>query len=532
MVPSRAENSRWGQSFPWLIAAALVVAGSGFIALWLNTTASNTDRDTLNRGADAVQSAVEEQVRILELAGTGSASIISQRLGEIDVSALIGQIDITVLRSLTAMVVYPIGPDGIEPGEFFRLGLMDNPVFPIPVISATRAELESIRTAGEAFLSAPFTTTDIERHEYVVAMPIEVEDGLQLIGVVFRPDRMLASAVEAAGESQYAVDVIDARHGDMLIVSHGDPTSDLVTRRSPDGLRGALDLIVRPGQDFALAASPWITAIVIGTGLMIALLLVWMGKMAGARQNELAERLRLAHELNESKDRFLATVSHELRTPLTVVLGVAEEIGPKWDSFDDNDRQELIGMMTDQAAEAANIVEDLLVAARSDPSRLRLAMEDTHLQSHIEYALASLPAGERHRVSNSAGDHAIYADTTRLRQILRNLLENAIRYGGRDITIECQPVGSRLLIFVSDDGDSLASADIDRIFEPYEQSIEASAESPSGVGIGLYVSRLLARLMGGDLDCMRENGLTRFRLAVTMTEPHVVERKPELLSTS
>ena len=84
--------------------------------------------------------------------------------------------------------------------------------------------------------------------------------------------------------------------------------------------------------------------------------------MAKARSESLAERLRLAQDLNESKDRFLATVSHELRTPLTVVLGVAAEIGPNWEQYADSERTELMTMMIEQAVEAANIVEDLLVA--------------------------------------------------------------------------------------------------------------------------------------------------------------------------
>ena len=285
--------------------------------------------------------------------------------------------------------------------------------------------------------------------------------------------------------------------------------------------------MVRPGEDFAFAASPWITTVVVGTGIVIALLLVWMGQMARARADELAERLRLANELNESKDRFLAAVSHELRTPLTVVLGVAEEIGPNWHRFDDTDRQELMTMMTEQAAEAANIVEDLLVAARSDPTRLRLAMENTRLQSHVEYALASLPDEGRRRVTTFTHDHPVFADTTRLRQILRNLLENAVRYGGDEITVECELNDNRLQVFVSDNGNNVAADDINRIFEPYEQSAEATAESPSGVGIGLYVSRLLARLMNGDLECVRENGLTRFRLTLAITEPLTDVREPE-----
>ena len=118
----------------------------------------------------------------------------------------------------------------------------------------------------------------------------------------------------------------------------------------------------------------------------------------------------------------------------------------------------------------------------------------------------------------------MFTDTTRLRQILRNLLENAVRYGGEKISIDCELAGNTLLVTVADNGDNLGDSDLSRIFEPYEQSDQSDDESPSGVGIGLYVSRLLARLMGGDLECVREDGMTKFLLTLTITEPGRVAR--------
>jgi len=528
----RAPSSAWGQSVPWFTAALLVLLGSGLIAFWLNSTAANADRDTLNRGADAVQSAVEEQVRILELAGTGAASLFGQELDDISLTAMAGQIDITVLRSLLAVVTYPVDSGGVGEGEFLDLGLVDHIGFPVPTVAATKEEIDGYVSSGNVFFSAPFSSSDPSRLDYVVAMPVVFEGGLSLVGVVFRPDRMLAAAVAAAGESQYAVDAIDMRHDGQVIVSQGEPSSDLAARRSPDGVATALELVVRPGVDFPFAASPWLTPTVLLVGLVIALLLVWMGHMARARARDLADRLRFAQELNESKDRFLATVSHELRTPLTVVMGVATEIGPRWDTYADSDRQDLMKMMAEQAVEAANIVEDLLVAARSDPSRLRLAIESTDLKSHVEYAIASLPEEGRHRVIAVVDACTVSADTTRLRQILRNLLENAVRYGGDVITLDTRKTDVGVEIVVSDDGGNLAPEDSDRIFEPYERSGESVLEAPAGIGIGLYISRLLARLMNGELDCVCEDGYTRFRLtlprAVSDPAPQVVDPEPAL----
>jgi signal transduction histidine kinase len=510
-----------GQGLSWFVAASIVVAASGLVAYWMHDTAHNVDRDTLNRGADAITANIEDQVRILSLAGTGTRSLVGQSIDDIDLAQLTSSIDTSVLTSLLAVVSYPVTSDGATEGRFIDLDFMPLD-FDVPQIEITFAEVETLLESGDAFLSSPITTTDPQRLDYVVALPFETEDGVQLIGVVFRLDRMLRSAVVSAGGDQYAVEVIDPRNGNQTVAEVGTISNGLAAPRSPEGLDNQLQIVVYPGSGFPFTESMWIYWLVVASGLIVALLLMWMARMAKARADELAERLRLAQELNASKDRFLATVSHELRTPLTVVLGVASELGFNWTQFPDGDREDLLLMLAEQATEAANIVEDLLVAARSDPSQLRLALEVTGLSAHVDYALASLPAGSRSRISClDLGDHVV-ADTTRLRQILRNLLENAVKYGGPNISVTSRLIGDRVEISVSDDGTALGHDDVGRIFEPYEQSHEVTVESPTGVGIGLYVSRLLARLMNGDLDCVREDGVTRFRLTVPAAAQPVV----------
>lgn len=510
-----------GQSRPWFAAALLVMVGSVLVAAWLNATAENVDRDTLDRGADAIAANIEEQIQILELAGTGAQSLLGQSFVQLDLSQLVSQIDISVLRSLLAVATYPISEVGTGAGEFVRLEMVTID-FDVPLVALSRQEVDELLESGGAFFSAPIATSDPARLDYMVAVPVATEEGPQMVGVVFRPDTLLRVSVEGAGEGQYSAELVDIRYEDLVVATVGERGSNLKSRRSPDGAAVALAVVVRPGPDFPFAQSAWVPGLAIATGLLIALLLVWMARLVRARAAELEERLRLAQELNESKDRFLATVSHELRTPLTVVLGVASEVGPNWEALPMEDRLDLLAMMSEQAHEASNIVEDLLVAARSDPSQLRLAIEATDLRPHLEYAVASLPKPERHRIKWSGGGQVVEADTTRLRQIVRNLLENAVRYGGPEIEVRSWREEAQVWLTVSDNGVGLASKDLERIFEPYERSEHAEAESPSGVGIGLYVSRMLARLMGGDLDCLRPRGHTVFRLrlpAAVAAEP-------------
>ncbi|MDJ0925909.1 MAG: HAMP domain-containing sensor histidine kinase, partial [Acidimicrobiia bacterium] len=427
MASQRAFVGTAGQSILWFVAALLVVSGSVLVASWLSSTSNKVDRATLDRGADAMSANIEEQIRLLELAGTGAQSLVGQPTGQLDITGLVSQIDTSVFQALLGVVSYPVTDAGVLEGKHVDLDLTPFD-FAVPQIEVTLEEVEELSGTGHAFFSRPLMTTDPDRFDYVVAIPVELGEDTQLVGVVFRPDKVLDAAVEGTGEGQYAAELVDRRHGDLVVASNGQPAADLESRRSPDGTSGYLDILVRPGTDFPFSQSGWIPALVIAGGILIALLLIWVGRISQARAADLAERLRLAQELNESKDRFLATVSHELRTPLTVVLGVAAEVGPNWEQLVEADRQDLLAMMSEQAHEASNIVEDLLVAAHSDPSRLRLALERTPLQPHLEYALASLPVETLSRIRWTGSEQIVTADRTRLRQILRNLLENAVKY--------------------------------------------------------------------------------------------------------
>ena len=298
MVTRRAVNSSVGQALPWLVAAFLVLAASVLIAGWLNNTAENADQDTLDRGADAVQSNVEEQVRILELAGTGTLSLAGQSVEDLDLARMVSAIDITILTPLLDVVQYPVDENGVGEGEAILPELQsgyDLVGVEFPALDLTFEEFERLAARGQAFFSPPFATNDPDRLDYFVAIPVSDELGHHLVGVVFRPDRMVAAAAQAAGENQYAVDVIDTRFDDQLVVSIGEATRSLEAHRSPEGIETALELVVRPAEEFRFAQSPWVGGLVVGTGVLVAMLLVWMGKMAKSRSEELTERLRLAH---------------------------------------------------------------------------------------------------------------------------------------------------------------------------------------------------------------------------------------------
>lgn len=239
---------------------------------------------------------------------------------------------------------------------------------------------------------------------------------------------------------------------------------------------------------------------------------------------DLTDRKRAEQSLEEllrSKDEFVASVSHELRTPLTVVHGLAAELRDLWPTFTPEETTELVGLVVDQSAEVAHLVEDLLVAARSDAGTLSVEVMNIGVREQIERVIDSLGSPFRGDVRWDGDDAVVVADPTRFRQIVRNLLTNAVRYGGAQVGIAISPGSQVTSVQVVDDGEGVPPAERDRIFDPYASAHDGRGR-PAAVGLGLTVSRQLARLMGGDLVYRFENGLSIFELTLPTAEVSAV----------
>jgi len=215
-------------------------------------------------------------------------------------------------------------------------------------------------------------------------------------------------------------------------------------------------------------------------------------------------------EARKAKDEFLATVSHELRNPIAVVVGLGEELAANYDTFSDEDRRDTANLIARQAEDASWLIEDLLVAYRDDVSRVSVAPQVFDVVKQTERVLEVVD----HPVTVEVrGEEArVYADPRRTRQILRNLVSNALRYGGEDVAIQIEVIGDRLEVRVCDSGPPIDSEDVERIFRPFERG--SGPEHPTSVGLGLSVARRLARLMNGDLTYRRANEMTCFVLSL------------------
>ena len=210
------------------------------------------------------------------------------------------------------------------------------------------------------------------------------------------------------------------------------------------------------------------------------------------RQRDAERRLE---DLIAAKDQLVATISHEIRTPLTAVVGIAEELRNPRNSIDEAEREELLGLVADQSVEVSRIVEDLLVVARTDSGNLVIEPQPINLAEESQRVVRAIDPTIPVEVDVSA---IVVADPQRVRQIVRNLITNAKRYGGPSVRIVVGEQGLKSVVEVRDNGDVLPRDSWHTVFEPYARA-EQGEKSTASVGLGLTVSRHLARHMGGDL---------------------------------
>jgi signal transduction histidine kinase len=220
---------------------------------------------------------------------------------------------------------------------------------------------------------------------------------------------------------------------------------------------------------------------------------------------------RRLEDLLRSKDSFVAAISHELRTPLTAVLGFAEEA--KEAIADDDPLKMPVEIIAEQSAELAAIIEDLLVAARTEHGAIALLAREVDLAEEARGVVASLRSRLIAQPELLVESAQVIGDPVRIRQILRNLVTNADRYGGSSVELRAFTRDGLGVVEVRDDGPELPPESRERIFEPYESSGPVRGE-PAAMGLGLAVSRRLADLMGGELRYDHVDGWSVFRLAL------------------
>ena len=227
------------------------------------------------------------------------------------------------------------------------------------------------------------------------------------------------------------------------------------------------------------------------------------------RQVHMEVEIEAERELNRSKDEFIAGISHELRTPLTSIYGFSEYLLENG-LLDPTESLELITMINDDSAELSRMVDDLLAAARIDADAISYEIQPLELMGEVEHLVDQI----RRTGANVdvLGARTIgLADRSRLRQILRNLISNAQRYGGNQIEVDVSVFDGKTAVRVIDDGPGVDPEMDDRLFTRFVHDSSATLTSGS-VGLGLAIAQQMARDMGGDITYERTLGLTLFTI--------------------
>jgi len=231
--------------------------------------------------------------------------------------------------------------------------------------------------------------------------------------------------------------------------------------------------------------------------------------MIGAYWERRDAQARLEESL-AAKDEFIASVGHAIRTPLTAVVGFASELDEHIERFPQKERSNLLALLAAQSNEVAEIVDDLLTTAGAGAGSVVIAPEVVSVRALVGEVLVS-HSGRVDLIMHD--DLDIWADATRVRQILRHLLANSERRGGAVVTIHARRTGSdafkrdAVKLEVRDNGEGIPRHLWDQVFEPYGRAHSGSSRLAS-IGLGLPVARRLAELMGGELTLAEENGGT------------------------
>jgi signal transduction histidine kinase len=213
------------------------------------------------------------------------------------------------------------------------------------------------------------------------------------------------------------------------------------------------------------------------------------------------------HELERMRTDFVATASHELRTPVAAVYGAAETLRRRDAQLDAGTRDQLLEVIAGQAASLAEIVDQILITNELDASALSVArrtIDPVRLAKGVVEAAASKAPGNvslRLRVETPA-ETSLLTDETRLRQILVNLVENAVKYspGGGEVAVDVCRDDDRLWFEVRDEGIGIAAEDRDRIFDKFYRADPSMSRGVGGTGLGLYIVHELVERLGGAIE--------------------------------
>jgi len=221
-------------------------------------------------------------------------------------------------------------------------------------------------------------------------------------------------------------------------------------------------------------------------------------------EKQVEERTKDLVKANQVKDEFLASMSHELRTPLTSIIGNSEFIAEK---VDDQEIKELISSVEVAGRGQLALVNDILDMSKIESGKFTIDEHPYNLSAllqDVEHVLATRAHDAQLELvfeQTSREEHLLLGDGQRIRQILINLIGNAIKFTDTGtVSLTTHTDGNHLFFTVKDSGIGMSPEILDRLFQRFEQADGSTSRRFGGSGLGLFISLNLAEMMGGTID--------------------------------
>jgi len=287
----------------------------------------------------------------------------------------------------------------------------------------------------------------------------------------------------------------------------------------------------RLGDDITTAEQTQLATRIVSPLLLV--LLMGLGLVAYRFARNRTQALRREQNLLDARNRFMRMVSHELRTPATAISGFAEMLGTEWKSLTEPEIAEFLSIIDRQSTHLTLLVDDLLTLSHLETGRLRLHLGVAGLDQAVEDAVTMVDARYGIGIETTIDPTiTLIADPDRLAQIIRNLVENAAKYGKTGVSVSAAVVGSTCEIVVADTGPGIPPEMADRIFRFWDRS-NRDGSRVRGYGMGLAIARHLAQAMVGDLTYRPHEPIgSEFVLSLPLGPPDVTGSKEPLATTT
>ena len=343
-----------------------------------------------------------------------------------------------------------------------------------------------------------------------------------LVALVHTDPTMLESVTALRADTQASISwqqaVIETREKSfdqaVAMVSTGKLTAMADALRSQveklDAILNGRQLAIRQEEFSRVYHANLATLVAGGFGFGAGLLALWLSSVAARQkehEHELTDAKLRAEHSDHEKSIFLADLSHEIRTPMNAILGFSELLQ---DDLREPKHRQYLQAIRSSAASLMLLINDILDMSKIEAGVLELRPEPTDLREICDFLhtlFSALTAKKKLRLECHIAEHfphAVLFDRIRLRQILVNLVGNAIKFtdqGGIEVRVtwEIQPAGSQvtLVIEVQDTGVGIPKDKLDMIFKPFSQAGAFREKEKQGTGLGLSIVKHLTEIMGG-----------------------------------